>query len=98
MSGLGEVYQSLGRLDEAEALFIEAVEVAERMLGPEHYETAIHLNMLAELYRAREQFDVGVVPGRFFGAPGHVRIAVSGEAGVLSDGLEALGEALDSLL
>lgn len=44
---------------------------------------------------ARRQYGVGTVPGRFFGAPAHFRIAVAGEKRVLEDGLEALGKALD---
>jgi hypothetical protein len=44
---------------------------------------------------ARQEFGVGVVPGRFFGAPRHFRIAMAGERSVLEEGLEALGRALD---
>lgn len=44
---------------------------------------------------ARRQFGVGTVPGRFFGAPDHFRVAVAGRKRVLEDGLEALGRALD---
>ncbi len=44
---------------------------------------------------ARRQYGVGMVPGRFFGAPAHFRIAVAGQKRVLEDGLEALGKALD---
>jgi aspartate/methionine/tyrosine aminotransferase len=47
------------------------------------------------LEMARTEFGVGLVPGRFFGAPAHFRVAVSGERRVLEDGLEALGRALD---
>ncbi len=43
---------------------------------------------------ARQEFGVGVVPGRFFGAPAHFRIAMAGRK-TLEDGLEALGRALD---
>ena len=44
---------------------------------------------------ARDEFAVGVVPGRYFGAPGHFRIAIGGERRTLEGGLEALGRALD---
>ena len=44
---------------------------------------------------ALREFDVGVVPGRFFGARSHFRIAVAGETRAVEDGLEALGKALD---
>lgn len=43
---------------------------------------------------ARRQFGVGVVPGRFFGAPAHFRVALSGEKRTLEEGIEALGRAL----
>ncbi len=45
---------------------------------------------------ARERFDVGVTPGRLFGAPRHIRIAVAGRRDVLEEGLEALGRALEA--
>lgn len=45
---------------------------------------------------ARERFEVGVIPGRLFGAPSHLRIAVSGDPLNLEQGLEALGRALDA--
>ncbi len=44
---------------------------------------------------ARVEHGVGVVPGRFFGAPAHFRIAMGGRREVLEVGLEALGAALD---
>jgi len=44
---------------------------------------------------ALREFGVGVVPGTFFGAPPHFRIAVGGERDVVEGGLEALGKALD---
>ena len=44
---------------------------------------------------AAAEFDVGVTPGRFFGAPEHFRVAVAGERSILESGLEALGRALD---
>ncbi|MBT3326504.1 MAG: aminotransferase class I/II-fold pyridoxal phosphate-dependent enzyme [Gemmatimonadales bacterium] len=44
--------------------------------------------------RAAADFDVGVTPGSYFGAPAHFRVAVAGERDVLEDGLAALGRAL----
>jgi aspartate/methionine/tyrosine aminotransferase len=44
---------------------------------------------------ARVEHGVGLVPGRFFGAPAHFRIAMGGRRDVLEAGLEALGAALD---
>jgi len=42
----------------------------------------------------RSQYEVGLVPGSFFGAPGHFRIAMGGRKDVLEGGLAALGKAL----
>jgi hypothetical protein len=42
-------------------------------------------------------FDTSVVPGRFFGAPAHFRIAFGGEPATLDGGLEQIGRALDAL-
>jgi aspartate/methionine/tyrosine aminotransferase len=44
---------------------------------------------------ARKEFGVGLVPGKFFGAPAHFRIAVAGDKRIVEGGLEALGRALD---
>ena len=43
----------------------------------------------------RERFETGVVPGYFFEAPAHFRIALGGCGEILERGLERLGEALD---
>lgn len=43
----------------------------------------------------RKEQDTGVVPGRFFEAPSHFRIALGGEADTLEGGLRRLGHALD---
>lgn len=45
---------------------------------------------------ARENFDVAVVPGRWFGAPAHFRVAVAGRRREVEQGLDALGRALDA--
>ena len=46
----------------------------------------------------REKYGTGVVPGHFFEAPSHFRVALGGKAEVLAEGLERLGEALDKEL
>lgn len=46
----------------------------------------------------RECYGTGVVPGRFFEAPGHFRIAMGGRREVLEVGLQRLAEALDKEL
>jgi aspartate/methionine/tyrosine aminotransferase len=40
-------------------------------------------------------FELGVVPGRFFQAPAHFRLGFGGRADVLAEGLAQLGKALD---
>jgi len=47
--------------------------------------------------RLLHDFDTAVVPGRFFGAPAHFRVAFSGDSEVLAGGLAQLGKALDRL-
>lgn len=44
--------------------------------------------------RAATRFGVAVVPGRFFGAPAHLRLSVAGPTDRLIGGLERLGAAL----
>lgn len=46
---------------------------------------------------AREAFDTQVVPGAFFEAPAHFRIAFGGAHDILEGGLARLAEALDGL-
>jgi len=45
----------------------------------------------------RERYETSIVPGRFFGAPEHVRIGFSGPPQEFAEGLERLGRALDDL-
>jgi len=46
--------------------------------------------------RLRERFETTVVPGRFFGAPDHFRLAIGAEPEVVAEGLARLGQALDA--
>jgi aspartate/methionine/tyrosine aminotransferase len=46
--------------------------------------------------RLQVDYDTAIVPGHFFGAPGHFRIAFSCERGTLEGGLDRLGRALDA--
>jgi aspartate/methionine/tyrosine aminotransferase len=46
--------------------------------------------------RLQAEYDTAIVPGHFFGAPRHFRIAFSGERGILEGGLDRLGRALDA--
>jgi aspartate/methionine/tyrosine aminotransferase len=45
----------------------------------------------------REKYDTSVVPGKFFEMPAHFRVGIAGDTGVLEEGLERLGDALDDL-
>jgi len=47
--------------------------------------------------RLQSDYGVGVVPGAFFEAPAHFRVAVGGSREALQSGLAALGEGLNSL-
>jgi aspartate/methionine/tyrosine aminotransferase len=47
--------------------------------------------------RLRERYETAVVPGRFFGAPRHFRVALGASPETLVAGLERLGRALDEL-
>lgn len=42
----------------------------------------------------RERYETSVVPGRFFGAPEHMRIGLTCDPGVFVEGLSRLGDAL----
>ncbi len=46
----------------------------------------------------RTSYETGVVPGRFFEAPSHFRVALGGKREILREGLQRLGEALDKEL
>jgi hypothetical protein len=50
---------------------------------------------LCELLTSR--YEAAVVPGRFFGMPGHLRIGLGVDPAALREGLERLGSALDEL-
>jgi aspartate/methionine/tyrosine aminotransferase len=45
----------------------------------------------------REKYETSVVPGKFFEMPAHFRVGIAGDTGVLEEGLERLGDALDDL-
>ena len=48
--------------------------------------------------KLRERYETGVVPGHFFEAPAHFRIALGGRSETLVAGLQRLGQALDAEL
>lgn len=45
----------------------------------------------------RERYETSVVPGRFFGAPEHVRLGLCGDPSIFREGLARLGAALVDL-
>ena len=47
--------------------------------------------------RLRDRYETSLVPGRFFGAPEHVRVGLCGEPEIFREGLRRLGSALDEL-
>jgi len=57
LNNLGEVYRNLGRFDEAEPLYHQALAIDEQTIGPEHPDTAIDLNNLATLYYNQGRYD-----------------------------------------
>lgn len=62
---VGELYQS-GKFAEAVPIAQECLALAEKALGPEHPESATHVNNLAELYRSTGDY---AKPKRCFNAP-----------------------------
>jgi len=44
--------------------------------------------------RLKARFETSVVPGRFFGRPGHIRVGLGGDPAMTRSGLERLAEAL----
>ena len=44
----------------------------------------------------REKYETSVVPGVFFEMPAHFRIGISGDTDSLKEGLDRLGQALNS--
>jgi len=45
----------------------------------------------------RERYETSLVPGRFFGAPAHIRVGLCGDPTIFREGLARLGSALDEL-
>jgi aspartate/methionine/tyrosine aminotransferase len=45
----------------------------------------------------RERYETSLVPGRFFGAPEHVRLGLCGDPATFAEGVQRLGAALGDL-
>jgi len=57
LSNLAGLYESQGRYDQAEALYLQALELRKRLLGEEHPAVASSLNNLALLYKSQGRYD-----------------------------------------
>jgi tetratricopeptide (TPR) repeat protein len=57
LCNLALLYDSQGKYDEAEPLYIRSLAIREKALGPEHPDIAGSLNNLAELYRSLGKYD-----------------------------------------
>jgi tetratricopeptide (TPR) repeat protein len=56
INNLAALYESQGRYSEAEPLFLQALELTQRLLGDEHPDVATSLNNLAFLYRSQGRY------------------------------------------
>lgn len=57
LDGLADLYYDLGRYEDAEPLYLEALEIWQQLLGPEQPRVATTMHNLAALYLAREETD-----------------------------------------
>jgi len=57
MNNLAVLYESQGKYDDAEPLFMECLEKTKRALGPDHPDTLASMNNLARLYESQGKYD-----------------------------------------
>jgi tetratricopeptide (TPR) repeat protein len=57
LNQLALLYKSQGRYDEAEPLYLQALELSKRLLGDNHPDVATSLNNLAYLYESQGRYD-----------------------------------------
>ncbi len=57
LSDLALIYYAQGKYEQAEPLFLRAIEIVEKAFGKDHPQFATHLNNLAELYRAQGKYE-----------------------------------------
>jgi tetratricopeptide (TPR) repeat protein len=56
LNNLAELYRSQGRYEEAEPLYLQALELGQRLLGENHPDVATSLNNLALLYNTQGKY------------------------------------------
>ena|ERR1700680_4968344 len=56
LNNLAELYRAQGQYAKAEPLYLQALEIEKKVLGPEHPNVARELNNLALLYDAQGQY------------------------------------------
>jgi tetratricopeptide (TPR) repeat protein len=54
---LANLYKIKGKYEQAEPLYVRALEIKEQQLGAQHPDTALCLNNLAALYRAQSKYE-----------------------------------------
>jgi tetratricopeptide (TPR) repeat protein len=57
LNNLAYLYESQGRYEEAEPLFLQTLEVTKRLLGEDHLSVAVSLNNVALLYEAQGRYE-----------------------------------------
>ena len=56
LNNLAELYRVMGEYAKAEPLYQEGLRIFQKVLGPEHRETATILNNLASLYQEMSEY------------------------------------------
>ena len=57
LNNLAALYESQGRYEEAEPLYIQALDMRKKLLGEEHPDVATSLNNLAGLYSSQGRYE-----------------------------------------
>ena len=57
LNDLALLYKNQGRYDDAELLYIQALDIRKKLLGDKHYDVALSLNNLAVLYDNQGRYD-----------------------------------------
>jgi aspartate/methionine/tyrosine aminotransferase len=76
----------------------EHLEVVRTRFGTTSFPRLRHIPVEAFCTHLREKYETTVVPGHFFGAPGHIRIGItSTDTDMVREGLARIGRALEDL-